>query len=209
MEKWKIFVIVFLLGGVLAYPAYQARLADEAIKIAAQQDAENKRIAAQKPNVLIQKFVGKPLPSWNIAPKYWMNTAKPLEPGDLKGSVAVVEFFRIKCSHCQTSMPVLRDLYEKFGTKGLKIIGIQSPGDDAQENDWDNVASVVKSQFGLDYPIAFDEKSQLFKGVYEGKVYPSVFILNRAGIVVFAQTGFDKPREAKFLNALGKEVRKK
>lgn len=213
MEKWKIFVIVFLLGGALAYPAYQARLADEATKLAMRQQAENARLDAQKPqgpsaNVLIQKFVGKPLPAWNIAPKYWMNTGAALNPSDLKGHVAVVEFFRIKCSHCQQAAPVMRNLHETFGAKGLKMIGIQSPGDDAQENDWDNVASVVKTQFGLDYPIAFDEKSQLFKGVYEGKVYPSVFILNRAGIVVFAQTGFDDKREAKFLAALQKEMNK-
>ena len=218
MEKWKIVAgLVFMVAAALGYPAYQQKMESEAAQAAAQAASNHASAtpASTKPsgpdaNVLIQKFVGKPLPDWNIAAKYWMNTTKPLEPNDLKGHVAIVEFFRIQCSHCQQAAPVMRELYRRFGAQGLKIVGIQSPGDlNPQENDWDNVASVCKSQFGLDYPIAFDEKSKLFKTAYSGKLYPSVFILNRKGVVVFAQTGFNEEREKKFLTALQTEMNKK
>ncbi len=212
MEKWKIAVIGCLLIGLIAYPAYQQIQANDAAKTTANMPAVNASNAVGdfNPNQLIQQFVGKPLPAWNIAPKYWMNTAKPLEPSDFKGHVTIVEFFRIKCSHCQASAPVLRDVYERFKGRGLRVVGIQAPSDkDPDENNWNTVASVCKTQFGLNYPIAFDEKAQLFKNTYNGKLYPSIFLLNRQGIVVFAQTGFDYDREKNLLDAMQAEMHKK
>ena len=211
MEKWKIAVIVLLLGGVVAYPAYQQMLANDVAKTTANTPSINSPDATGdvNPNQLIQQFVGKPLPAWNIPSKYWMNTSKALEPSDFKGHVTIVEFFRIKCSHCQASAPILRDVYERFKGRGLRIVGIQSPGKSPEENNWKTVASVCKTQFGLNYPIAFDEKSQLFKTAYKGKLYPSIFLLNRQGIVVFAQTGFDLDREKNLLDAMQAEMRKK
>ncbi len=209
MEKWKGIVIMLLLGGLGGYGAWQQKQARDAANtpFVVRPIKDPSKIPA---NIAIQAFVGKPLPAWNIAPKFWMNSAKALNPTDFKGHVTIVEFFRIKCSHCQDAAPVMEAMSQQLAPQGLKVVGIHAPSDkDAQENDWNLVASVCKTQFGLTYPVAFDEKSKLFKGVYRGQLYPSVFVLNREGIVVFAQTGFDELHEARLRSVVKKELAKK
>lgn len=212
MEKWKVVVVMLLLGVLGGYGAFQQKMTREAEEAPPANNIvdPNAPPDPNSPAVLVQKFVGKPMPApWNIASKYWMNTKKPLEPRDLKGSVALVEFFRIKCSHCQEAAPVMESLQNKYAARGLKIVGIHSPGEDEQENDWDEVSAVCATQFGLTYPVGFDEKAQLFKTTYNGKLYPTMFLLDKKGIVVFAQTGFGKPQRAKLLAAVAREMAKK
>jgi len=210
MEKWKAIVIMLLVGGLVGFGAWQQKQAKTAQEAPPVQVNANDPSGQITPNQQIQQFVGKPLPAWNIAPKYWMNTSKPLNPGDFKGHVTIVEFFRIRCSHCLAAAPVMKELSETYAPQGLKVVGIQAPSiKDKYENNWKVVAAYSKQNLGLNYPIAFDEKSVLFRTTYKGRLYPSVFLLNKKGIVVFAQTGFDEQREAILRAAVQQELAKK
>ena len=210
MEKWKAIVIMLLVGGLVGFGAWQQKQAKTAEETPPVQVDANDPSGQITPNQQIQQFVGKPLPAWNIAPKYWMNTSKPLNPGDFKGHVTIVEFFRIRCSHCLAAAPVMKELSETYAPQGLKVVGIQAPSTkDKYENNWKVVAAYSKENLGLNYPIAFDEKSVLFRTAYKGRLYPSVFLLNKKGIVVFAQTGFDEQREAILRAAVQQELAKK
>ena len=145
-------------------------------------------------------LIGKPLAAWNISAQHWTNTRKPIHLEDLKGHVTVIEFFRIGCSHCRDAAPARRALYRKYRSRGLKMIGFQSPGDTANtrnsENNWRQVKSQIR-QWHLTYPIAFDRNRALFDS-YNLQFYPTVLVVDRKGIVRFQQTGFT-PTNAKAL----------
>lgn len=207
MEKWKAIVVMLLVGGLVGYGAFQSRqtaTVEEAPPIHTNASHPDGQVT---PNQQVQQFVGKPLPAWNIASKYWINTTKPLNPSDLKGHVTVLEFYRINCSHCQAAAPTLKQMYETYGPQGLKVVSIQSPSPkDKAENRWSTVAAASKDDFGFSHPVAFDEKSTLFRTAYKGRLYPSVFVTNREGIVVFAQTGFDENKEARLRAVVIREL---
>lgn len=186
MEKWKIAVIVCLLGGLLGYGAMKQR-------------AENAPVAADTPDqplfkletaLELKKFVGKPLPAWNIPATLWTN-GKPVATSDLKSRVTLVEIFRIKCSHCQEAAPFMQHLQDTYGNQGLKIVALQAPGRAPEEHNWQTVQQTVKN-WGLTYPIGFDTKSAYFKGKIGSHLYPTIFLLDREGKVTLALDGLNE-----------------
>jgi thiol-disulfide isomerase/thioredoxin len=210
MEKWKAVVIMLLIGGLLGYGAFQSKQVTKVEETLPVQTNASNPTGNFTPNQQIQQFVGKPLPAWNIPSKYWINTSKALSPSDFKGSVTILEFYRINCSHCQEAAPLMKEMGVKYGPKGLKMVGIQSPSlGDKAENRWSTVAQVSKNNFGFSHPVAFDENSVLFRTAYKGRLYPSVFLTDKKGIVVFAQTGFDADKEALLRAAVERELAKK
>jgi uncharacterized protein (TIGR03067 family) len=51
---------------------------------------------------------------------------QPVKLADLKGKYVLLEFWGYWCSPCVHSMPVLIELHEKFGDKGLVIVGVHA-----------------------------------------------------------------------------------
>jgi len=52
---------------------------------------------------------------------------------DFKGSWLLIDFWASWCSPCRESMPELRDIYEKFKSRGLKVLSISV---DTDEEKW-------------------------------------------------------------------------
>lgn len=142
------------------------------------------RIAEPPPDL-----VGKPVPSWKLTHRSWINTRRPIRWSRLKGRVVVIEFFRIQCPHCQAAAPSRRALYRKYRPHGMRFIGFQSPGLDPTESNWKKVQGIVRA-WKLPYPIAFDANGALFKK-FGLSLYPTVLVVDRKGIVRFQQTGYN------------------
>ena len=190
MEKWKIATISSLVLALLGFGVWQ-------------QNADKARLISPPPvpsgTPLPSPYIGKTLPAWNF--KTW--NQKPVPLASLEGKPAMVEIFRIECSHCQDAAPFLNALQLRYGPRGLKIVSIQSPGDfkDAAnpETKWPDVQAWLK-QKRIKYPVAFDQGSRYFQGVIKkqllggdaGKLlYPTIILLDKTGKVDFAQTGHD------------------
>jgi thiol-disulfide isomerase/thioredoxin len=198
MDTWKIAVILALIFGLGGYKYFQQR-----------QDAVPPPPA---PIVAVQadSMVGKPAPAWNIKPTQWANTPKPISLNELKGNVTLLEFWRVGCSHCRDTAPYMEKVFETFKPKGLKIVTFQSPGNSREpanpELSWPAVQSTIR-EWGIKYPVAFDEGAKLFKTKYHGASYPTLFLLDRNGIIRYVCAGnpiFTATREADFLKALYK-----
>jgi uncharacterized protein (TIGR03067 family) len=73
------------------------------------------------PATALPLLQGKPAPELNgvIAWK-----GKPVKLSDLRGNYVLLEFWGYWCVPCVRSMPVLIELDEKYGEKGLKILGV-------------------------------------------------------------------------------------
>src|SRR5262249_16210105 len=55
----------------------------------------------------------------------WVN-GSPLTNADLKGKVVLLDFWAVWCGPCIATFPHLREWNEKYGDKGLVIIGLTS-----------------------------------------------------------------------------------
>ena len=93
-------------------------------------------------------FVGKSLPP--ISAAGWLNTDRPLTPGDLQGQVVLVDFWATDCPTCVSDMPELAEIHKRFAGQGLKIVGLTpQSGDDAAR-----VKQFVE-QKKIDWPIGY------------------------------------------------------
>lgn len=214
MEKWKIGVIVALLAGLIGYGALQQSPSESAAPPEAVTDASSEPpafVATTEPSESAQRFMGQSLaqtPDWNSV-KQWVNTPQPLSKASVQGEVALVEVFRIGCSHCEQAIPFMEALYERYAPRGLKMVAIHSPGafDDPgnPENDWNTVQSWLKER-GVKYPVGFDARSAWFQGRIKGDRYPTLLLFDQKGKVALAHTGFDAAKATSFAIALEKRL---
>jgi thiol-disulfide isomerase/thioredoxin len=105
-------------------------------------------------NYLLISLEGKPMPELD-APRH-IGPRKPPAAADLRGKVTVFFFWAHWCSDCRQQRPILIDLYEKYNSKGLVIVGptrlygyISKGTDAAPEAEFDYIVG----EFSAKYPI--------------------------------------------------------
>lgn len=207
MDKWKIGVIILLLVGIGFYGFYQNNPPSAASTSEAKENSDGKNPPPAPPDVQNSSLLHKPAIDWDIAPEYWVNTPRPITLKDLKGSVTLLEFWRANCIHCQQAAPFMSQLYTHWHPNGLKMVAFQSPGQpnsDNLENDWQQVQGKIK-EWKLPYPVAFDKDRLLFNK-YHGNLYPMVIVLDKAGNVVFFQTGHDEAKGRALMRFLSQQL---
>jgi cytochrome c biogenesis protein CcmG, thiol:disulfide interchange protein DsbE len=67
----------------------------------------------------VLKWQGKPLP----AVKMTDTKGKKITNATLRGKVAILDFWATWCGPCKQASPVMQRLHEKYGKKGLVVIG--------------------------------------------------------------------------------------
>ena len=199
MEKWKLGVIGLLLLGLVGYGVSQ-QSQNDAPTSAENSPADANVATAQTPpaenkaaGFIGQNLGGDKLPAWsNLGP--WGNAKSAISIDSLKGKPALVEFFRINCSHCQEAAPFLEMLYKRYQPRGLKMVAVQTPGNykdpTNEETQWTKVQDWIKAA-GVTYPVAMDKNSAYFQGIIKGTYYPTTMIANANGKIVDAHTGHD------------------
>ncbi len=129
-----------------------------------------------------------PLPAGTHAPNFVTTTlqGKPLSLKSLRGKVVLLDYWATWCGPCQMATPTLESLHKKFGSRGLRVVGlsVDDPGTAAQ------VKPFVKA-FGITYTVS---ASPLANGraqyAYHVHGIPSQFLIDKKGIVRWSQSGF-------------------
>ena len=91
-------------------------LAVPAFSIGTVQDAGEATALTPLPEINLQDFDGKKVAA-----------------GKLKGNVLVLDFWATWCVPCIAEIPVWNSLQQKYGDKGLKVIGVTLASGDAKE----------------------------------------------------------------------------
>jgi len=99
----------------------------------------------------VAKLVGTTPPEWQT--ERWLNSP-PKTLASLRGSVVLVRWWTAECPYCSTSAPALRTFHQKFGPRGLQVIGMyHHKGDGPFEP---TVYEETAKKYGFVFPVAFD-----------------------------------------------------
>jgi peroxiredoxin len=123
---------------------------------------------------------GKPAPPLQVV----TTAGQKVSLANYKGSVLVIEFFATYCGGCKESLPHLISLNKQYGKKGLQILGL----DIGQGDDLDDVKAFI-AQRKISFPVAMADEDIVYDD-YGIRVIPSIFIINKKGILVEKFSGY-------------------
>jgi peroxiredoxin len=132
---------------------------------------------------------GEPAPPIKVS----TTAGQPVTLANYKGYVLILDFFATWCPPCKESIPHLVELNRKYGKQGLQTLGM-SVDDSAQA--LKEFANAKK----LNYPLApVDEELQTEYGL---RSIPTIFIINKKGIVAEKYMGFSADTGRKMEEAI-------
>lgn len=125
-------------------------------------------------------FVGHPAPELDVT----SISGEPMTLDSLKGQVVLLDFWATWCGPCRAIMPHLSGLQERYGADGLKVVGIT-------DEDLPLVTQFLRQMEGrgqpISYTIARDETGA--KGRYQIRSLPTLFVLDKDGVVQLVHVG--------------------
>ena len=138
--------------------------------------------------------------------KTWVN-GTPLTAGDLQGKVVLLDFWAIWCGPCINTFPHLREWQEKYGEKGLVIIGLTRYYDWDWDNDLGYTAKAdgevsdeqeqemlkkFAAYYHLKHRFAIQEEGDSLDEYYGVGGIPHVVVLDKEGKVRMIRVGSGK-----------------
>ena len=115
---------------------------------------------------------------------------KPVPLAELKGKLAVLNFWATWCGPCRIEIPHLVEAQEKYGPRGVVFMGA------AVEDNADSVRDFGKA-YGITYPVAMagKEKGIALLRALGNKIagLPFTIVLDRQGNIVAAKRGIMTP----------------
>jgi len=135
----------------------------------------------QKHNSIPAGEMGSTLPSF-LAKDL---SGETVASADLKSKVVIIDFWATWCAPCRTEMPGYQSLLEKYGSRGLVVIGFKV---DFMQDSEDPVQFLKET--GVHYPIAIGSED-IRKKFGEIQGLPTTFIYDRKGILQRKIIGFE------------------
>jgi thiol-disulfide isomerase/thioredoxin len=134
-----------------------------------------------KPDVIAAGETGSRLPEFFVKDLQ----GREISSLDLRGKVVLIDFWATWCQPCKKEMPGYQKLLERYGSRGLAVIGFKFD----TMRDMEDPVQFAK-RIGVRYPVAVaaDDLKQKFGGV-EG--LPTTLLYDRQGILRNRVIGFE------------------
>lgn len=130
-------------------------------------------------------MIGKFAPAWKSATA--VTGSLPASPGAMRGKVMLLDFWASWCVPCRMIAPRLAALQNKYGAQGLSVIGFTT--------DAVSTAGPSAQAMGMTYTVASDA-SEAVNQAYSVLALPSLFLVDKRGVIREAWVGFDPSRTA-------------
>jgi len=121
-----------------------------------------------------------------IAEGPWINSETPLTMEDLRGRVVLVDFWTYSCINCVRTIPYLKEWHDRYGDKGLVIIGVHSPEFPFERNRA-NVEKAVKD-LGVTWPVVLDNDFAQWHS-YDNRFWPAHYFIDGEGNIRYFHFG--------------------
>lgn len=115
---------------------------------------------------------------------------KPQSLGQWSNKLLVINFWASWCAPCLEEMPIFVRLQERYGARGLQIVGIAA----------DSTANAAKfaEKLNINYPVLADESGAIAFSKRAGNrlgLLPFTIVLNKNGDVVMTKLGVVQEQE--------------
>jgi len=115
----------------------------------------------------------------------WLNVSRPLTLADLKGKVALLDFWTYCCINCMHIIPDLKKLETKY-SKGLVVIGVHS-AKFQHEREAENIRQAIL-RYGIEHPVINDSNFAIWQA-YGARAWPTLVLIDTEGNIVGSDTG--------------------
>ena len=128
-------------------------------------------------------------PKLNAQNLPWFNVKAPLDLPDLKGKLAILDFWTFCCINCIHIIPTLKKIEEKF-PDSVVVIGVHSPKFPG-EKVTDNVRMAI-DRYEIVHPIVHDEHFTIWKS-YTVRAWPTLIFIGPDGYILGQLPGEPDP----------------
>ena len=126
--------------------------------------------------------VGDMIPGFSVV----MDDGTQVSDQSLIGNVSFIMFFHTTCPDCQATLPVVKDIYEIYASKGVRFVLISRE----QQRDDDGSAEGVENYWKRnDYTMPYSaQKDRKIYNKFAGTRIPRVYICDKDGIIRYIFT---------------------
>jgi thiol-disulfide isomerase/thioredoxin len=121
----------------------------------------------------------------------WLNSP-PLSFRQLRGRVVLVDFWDYTCINCIHTLPYVQAWHERYGNKGLTVIGVHTPEFTFAQYE-SNVERGIR-EFGLTYAVVIDTNREIWQA-FANRYWPTKYLLDKEGYLRYAHFGEGQYRE--------------
>ena len=150
--------------------------------------------------LLFSGFVATSLASSGLAgqtaPDFALKSAggDNLRLSEYRGDVVMVNFWATWCGPCRQEMPLLDELYSRYGRVGFSLLGVNIDDDQSK-------AMNMVSELGVSFPVLFDSRKEVSR-LYEVEAMPVTVLIDREGTVRYVHLGYKPGYEDKYLDQI-------
>lgn len=117
----------------------------------------------------------------------WINSEPTtIEAEIARGNVVLIDFWTYTCVNCLRTMPHLQGWQEKYGDRGLTIIGVHSPEFEF-EKITENVQDAVE-RLGVTWPVAQDNDMATWRR-FGNRFWPAKYLFSAEDELVYSHFG--------------------
>lgn len=116
-----------------------------------------------------------------------------LGTAQLRGSVAVVDFWASWCGPCREELPALEKLRVEYEPRGVRFVAVNIDDDAA-------AAAGAAQTLGLTMPVLLDTQ-KIAAQAFQPPTMPTSYVLDREGVVRFVHEGWSGAGEVDKLRA--------
>jgi thiol-disulfide isomerase/thioredoxin len=118
---------------------------------------------------------------------------------ELRGQVVLINFWASWCGPCRQEMPLLDDIYRKYGKLGFVILGINVEQDSSK-------AKTYLHDVPVTFPILYDTQNTLSK-LYDVNAMPTTVIVDRNGKIRYIHQGYQPGYETTYKQQIKELIR--
>jgi thiol-disulfide isomerase/thioredoxin len=96
---------------------------------------------------------------------------RPIKAASFKGNVVVLDFWATWCGPCIAEIPALNRLQEKYGSRGLKVVGVTLASGEAKE------IKPFVGKNGMKYTVLIGDDDQAYDFNIVG--FPTTYLLTK------------------------------